>query len=267
MWYESKKKSSSSGGGHTILDDTGTALAQESNLQFNGAYVYDDSTHEKTIVDVSRVMTRARFDALTDDEKKGVIVISDEEGSDNAYVDIIGTLRSGNTTLTLYHGDITEDCVISVYTGTFGVNPYEVNPYIGSVELVFDPQPNDVQVLVRVTQTSEKLNKRTDYSTSEQNTGVKWIDGNDVFQRTYTGTIATTGITVLDSDVSDITVIGQDTWLYDANGLGTSLGMIPNSSTWINCLHINANHELCLHSNSAVYNGTYYVTIKYIKNS
>ena len=43
-------KGSGGGGGHTILDSSGTATAQESNLQFTGLSVTDDSVNEKTEV-------------------------------------------------------------------------------------------------------------------------------------------------------------------------------------------------------------------------
>lgn len=81
------------GGGHTILDDSGTSLTQRSELQFKGAYSVDDSTNQKTVVNVVRSMTRAEFDLLTIDEKTGIINITDESGSSSATQ--IDTLYSG----------------------------------------------------------------------------------------------------------------------------------------------------------------------------
>ena len=72
-------------GGHTILNDLGSALAQEDNLQFKGTYVHDDSTNEKTVVEVVRSMTRAEFDLLSAAEKKGIIEISDESASGKIF--------------------------------------------------------------------------------------------------------------------------------------------------------------------------------------
>ena len=43
--------SGGAGGGHTILDSTGTEVAQESKLQFNGLSVTDDSTNGITEVE------------------------------------------------------------------------------------------------------------------------------------------------------------------------------------------------------------------------
>lgn len=65
-------------GGHTIQNDSGTALPQESALQFVGVYSEDDSTNHKTKVNIVREMTKAQMDALSTDAKKGVIHTTDE---------------------------------------------------------------------------------------------------------------------------------------------------------------------------------------------
>lgn len=65
-------------GGHTILNDGGSALSQEDNLQFVGVYSEDDSVSEKTVVNIVREMTQAQYDLLSADEKKGIIRITDK---------------------------------------------------------------------------------------------------------------------------------------------------------------------------------------------
>lgn len=65
-------------GGHTILDDNGTALTQEDNLQFVGVYSEDDSVNDTTKVNIMREMTQAQYDLLSADEKKGIIRITDK---------------------------------------------------------------------------------------------------------------------------------------------------------------------------------------------
>lgn len=65
-------------GGHTILDDDGTALSQEDNLQFVGVYSEDDSINDTTKVNIVREMTQAQYDLLSADEKKGIIRITDK---------------------------------------------------------------------------------------------------------------------------------------------------------------------------------------------
>ena len=77
---------SGGGSGHIILDDAGTSLTQRDDLQFKGAYSEDDSTNEKTIVNVVREMTRNEFDLLSADEKTGLINITDEIGDGLKYV-------------------------------------------------------------------------------------------------------------------------------------------------------------------------------------
>ena len=77
-------------GGHTILDDEGTSLTQRDDLQFKGAYSEDDSTNDKTVVNVARTMTLAEFEQLTDDEKAGFINVKDEtSGSDDKFQPVI----------------------------------------------------------------------------------------------------------------------------------------------------------------------------------
>lgn len=65
-------------GGHTIVDNSGTDLAQRTNLQFNGAYSEDNSADDTTEVFVVRSMTRAQFENLSAAEKVGLINITDE---------------------------------------------------------------------------------------------------------------------------------------------------------------------------------------------
>lgn len=97
-------------GGHTILDDEGTSLTQRADLQFKGAYSEDDSTDEKTVVNIVRSMTKAEFDELTEEEKTGLINITDEIGSGLKYVketlysnidESSWTAQSSGATLTL----------------------------------------------------------------------------------------------------------------------------------------------------------------------
>lgn len=64
-------------GGHTILDDGGTALSQEDNLQFVGVYSEDDSVNDTTKVNIVREMTQAQYELLSADEKKGIIRLTD----------------------------------------------------------------------------------------------------------------------------------------------------------------------------------------------
>ena len=64
-------------GGHTILNDGGTSLSQEDNLQFVGVYSEDDSVNDTTKVNIVREMTQAQYELLSSAEKKGIIRLTD----------------------------------------------------------------------------------------------------------------------------------------------------------------------------------------------
>lgn len=116
------------GAGHVILNDADTSLAQEDSLQFKGVYSHDDSTNEKTVVEVSRQMTRAEFNQLSDAEKKGLIQITDEVDADvinaqGVFVDTSNiivpntTLNSGSKTYTEFSYTATQDCFFRINSG------------------------------------------------------------------------------------------------------------------------------------------------------
>lgn len=77
-WCEISTGGGSGSGGHVIVDEDGTSLTQRANLQFNGAYLEDNSADDTTEVNVVREMTKAQFNQLTADEKTGLINITDE---------------------------------------------------------------------------------------------------------------------------------------------------------------------------------------------
>lgn len=67
-------------------------------------------------------------------------------------------------------------------------------------ELPADPQSDGTRVLTATTSSGstvkswEEMHGMPDYSTTEQKTGQKWIDGKDIYFRTFTGlTITTSG--------------------------------------------------------------------------
>lgn len=108
-------------GGHTILDDGGTALAQEDNLQFVGVYSEDDSINEKTKVNIVREMTQAQYALLSADEKKGIIRITDNnyvcDGSEVSY-------DSANNVSVSDELDSKEDWVSNGVLGAKNLNSY-----------------------------------------------------------------------------------------------------------------------------------------------
>jgi len=89
-------------GGHTIVDEEGTSLTQRTDLQFNGAYLEDDSVNDATKVNVVREMNMATFEQLSTAEKKGFIFVNDAAGSGTYYKystieQIVGQWVDGST--------------------------------------------------------------------------------------------------------------------------------------------------------------------------
>lgn len=82
-------------------------------------------------------------------------------------------------------------------------------------ELPADPESDGTRVLTATTSSGETvksweaMQSNKDFSTSEQATGQKWIDGKDIYFRTFTGlTLTTTGnwqdTGISDSDIDTI---------------------------------------------------------------
>ena len=116
-------------GGHTILDDDGTALSQEDNLQFVGVYSEDDSVNDTTKVNIVREMTQAQYELLSADEKKGIIRITDNNyvcESDEIAYDLANNV-SVETEL-----DSKEDWVSNGVLGAKNLNNY---PYYETTEV------------------------------------------------------------------------------------------------------------------------------------
>lgn len=136
-------------GGHTILDNEGDSLTQRTELQFKGAYSEDNSTDGITEVNVVRSMTRAEFDQLSADEKQGIIEITDESTGMATWTDLIGTLTTGSTSITISSADITTNSVIEVFD-SLDVPYTSKTLSTGSITLEFDAQQSDMTVMVRV---------------------------------------------------------------------------------------------------------------------
>lgn len=66
------------------------------------------------------------------------------------YVEVIGTLTAGQTSITLQDSSITTSSTIDYYTDTFGVNPTNAVVTTGQIVLTFDEQANNLEVKVRV---------------------------------------------------------------------------------------------------------------------
>lgn len=215
-------------GGHTILDNDGTALTQRDEMQFVGTYSEDDSTNEITKVNIVREMTKAEFDLLSDDEKKGVIVTTDEPTYSGRYGETVlsstvTTLGSG-ATINLSDDYTNYDAIyinfepvsstVSNYNGSLIklVSDIELNTdYVGysvydSYNYGFLYQFTDSDTMsaeaISPSNANMKINKIVGikfggassgsdetYSTDERAVGT-WIDGSTIYQKTFELTTA-----------------------------------------------------------------------------
>ena len=66
------------------------------------------------------------------------------------FVEVVGTLTAGSTTLTLSNASITLSSTLDFFTDAYGVSPSNVAVSTGSVALTFEAQASDVSVKVRV---------------------------------------------------------------------------------------------------------------------
>lgn len=64
--------------GHIVQNNSGTDMTQRAKVQFVGVYTEDDSTNNRTKVNIVREMTKEQMDALSSDEKKGFIRTTNE---------------------------------------------------------------------------------------------------------------------------------------------------------------------------------------------
>lgn len=105
-------------GGHVIKNDTGTSMTDRSNLQFQGTYVSDDSSNDKTVVPIIRTMLKSQFDQLSTAEKKGLIDVTDEQGHTVAASDV----GYGNTDVDAVLDELTDGLIKFAKNGVFDGN-------------------------------------------------------------------------------------------------------------------------------------------------
>ena len=97
--------------GHTIKNDSGTSQTQRDNLQFGGVYTHDDSTNNKTKVDIVReFQSVAEIEALTGEAQKGFQVVQDAED----YIPFTASENIFDNTNTSFTGDNVQDVLEEV---------------------------------------------------------------------------------------------------------------------------------------------------------
>lgn len=108
------------------------------------------------------------------------------------------------------------------------------------------------------------------YSTSEQDTGLTWINGETVYQKSFEIQITTASVSsplIIESDASYIdALIEYSAVAKNASGYIAGTGM--SASGWGFAIYRNPSNQLILYGNaSEIVGGTAYVTIKYTKVS
>lgn len=104
-----------------------------------------------------------------------------------------------------------------------------------------------------------------DYSTTEQNTGIKWIDGKEIYQRTFEQSVGQTlsadiDISTLDVDnIIDMEIFGNgvsQAWYGDFYDSGSTRSRVYyNKASSLISIRVGGSNE-----------GTFYITIRYTKN-
>ena len=228
--------SGGSGGGHTILDNDGTALTQRDELQFIGAYVNDDNTNEITKVNVVREMTKAQFDLLSNDEKVGLIRVTDED--DGIGSGFIKEILYTGTTFPSSTIQLSKEINDYDFIGfDVGQNTEHSNWFFTPTQLkdsnhcivfssggfcVVYSNANGDEISFGGTQswTNRQLyeiyglkfgggnsSSPLDYSTNEQKTGQKWIDGKDIYQKTFISDGGTSHTETISTNLSNVSRI------------------------------------------------------------
>ena len=195
------------GAGHTIIDENGNSMTARAGLQFvGGANVSDDSTNNKTIVDLASA-----------------------GGIDGVFIDTGNLISSGtlsNSGTTSYTA--TEDCYFIGYSSSGSDLAY----LIDNVTMIFAPTNQTHSLLLKKGQTltvgeastysvSYKIYgiqtgtthskfQPVIYSTEEREIGV-WKDGKPLYEKTfyYEGNIRTNSTT----EIADLSSLSPDTIL------------------------------------------------------
>ena len=139
---------SGSGGSNTLsgLSDVDIQTAS------NGQILTYNSTSGKWANETKMVsLTKAQYDILPSSKlTDGIQYFITDLNMTGTWVDLIGTLTAGSTSLVISDATITTSSTIDIYTDVFGVNPTNVVVATGSVTLTFEAQQNNLGVKVRV---------------------------------------------------------------------------------------------------------------------
>jgi len=250
--------SGSGTGGHTIIDENGNSMTARAGLQFVGANVSDDSTNNKTIVDLASA-----------------------GGIDGVFIDIGNVIQTSTQFNNPLSYTAVEDCIISfIVTSRNGdvsvkidnnmIAYYSGNTVFGYSALLKKGQTlfgdsgqnysGTYQVFGIQTGTTHSKFQPVIYSTEEREIGV-WTDGKPLYEKTWdfgadasipANSWTDTPITKGDIEkIVDIKAVNDAGTIWDMLGANTD-------QTYIQVYHSRGN-------NAAI--SIRYVTLQYTKTT
>lgn len=131
--------------GYLVLRvDLSQAIGNEARLFATPTLTFEEINWQGTIYDFPLATFTTQTTTISSfvDERK----IKGDVGTDL----IIGTLLSGQTSITLNSPRINDNSVLSFFTDVYGVSPSEVSVTSGSVTLTFGSRPSNMVVGVKV---------------------------------------------------------------------------------------------------------------------
>ena len=105
--FNMEPQSGSGTGGHTIVDQDGTDMASEDDLQFADSFVSDDSVNGRTIVENIKVLTKAQWENVSEDGLYDVDIDDAEIGP--ASEDYVEVTADGEKTYATLLNEIASD--------------------------------------------------------------------------------------------------------------------------------------------------------------
>lgn len=157
-----------------------------------------------------------------------------------------------------------------ILIGVYVANGKTVNNEICYPMIRLASDPDDTYVPYAMTNRELTLASSSgglDYSTTEQDTGLTWVDGKKIYQKTFHKTNVSSGNTVLDDTLKIDSLISAEGMGVTSNGL-YSLPMYKTSSTYFNVVVAPSTSFLPYAPMAELTYSTipeFYVTLKYTK--
>ena len=145
-----------------------------------------------------------------------------------------------------------------------------LNPSTGNLEKVYvkalDGMPVGSQVEFTGSTIPTGWEEVNDYSTTEMDTGKKWIDGKSIYRIVFTGTTSSSQ-NYVSNTLSFDTIV--NTSGYIVNGTcNNMLGLyLPDTPTYVGCYGDKQNSLIYLHYSNDLKSKSYTIIVEYTKSS